>query len=208
MKYDIHARIVWSFLKKDFKNELEVYYNNKTTKDILKKAKKNYKKIILRSPYIGGIKNPFTTNILTGAMVVSIYKAGDGMIKSQDVGNMLTNIFEKSSKIKIYIKIKSKNYFTHEWQIKRNQLSKKSRIRKYKSNFVSEFIYGPSVNEYGVNFYECGICKLFSQEKVTELIPYMCKLDFIISNYMGAYLQRTKTLANGDGVCNFWYLKK
>lgn len=36
----------------------------------------------------------------------------------------------------------------------------------------------------------------------------MCEFDFISANFMGAKLTRTKTLANGDDCCNFWYTKK
>ena len=208
MKYNLHSKIIWHFLSKDFKNEIKHYYDNETTKNVIKKAKTNYKEIISRTSYTGGIKNPYTTNILTAAVVVSIYKSEENLIKPSEMERILYNVFKNSTKIKKYIRFKYKKSFTPEWQLKMNNISKKSRIRKYKGDFVSEFIHGPSINEYGLNFYECGVCKLFNQEKVMELAPYMCKLDFIIAPYMNAYIKRTQTIVNGDKLCNFWYTNK
>ncbi|MFD3156934.1 L-2-amino-thiazoline-4-carboxylic acid hydrolase [Haloimpatiens sp. FM7330] len=41
-----------------------------------------------------------------------------------------------------------------------------------------------------------------------ELVPQMCKFDYVMGKYMGANLKRTKTIANGDGIYDFWYTKK
>lgn len=36
----------------------------------------------------------------------------------------------------------------------------------------------------------------------------MCAFDFTMAEYMGAKLTRNKTIANGDGICDFGYKKK
>ena len=36
----------------------------------------------------------------------------------------------------------------------------------------------------------------------------MCTLDYMLIEQMGAVLTRTKTLAKGDGMCDFYICKK
>lgn len=60
-------------------------------------------------------------------------------------------------------------------------------------NIATEFIYGETVKEYRVNYLESGIC----------IAPKKCRFDYVIARYMGCTLRRTKTIANGDGLCDF-----
>jgi hypothetical protein len=106
------------------------------------------------------------------------------------------------------MRLASKKNFTIRWQDKRNQLALDSQKRRYPADFVSEFVYGPTPDEYGIVYRECGICKLLERESCAELAPYMCKFDYVMAKYMGAKLIRTKTIADGDGLCDFWFRKK
>ena len=46
------------------------------------------------------------------------------------------------------------------------------------------------------------------RENCAELAPSMCKFDYVMAKHMGAELTRTKTIADGDGLCDFWFKKK
>lgn len=42
----------------------------------------------------------------------------------------------------------------------------------------------------------------------SELVPYMCQMDYISVDMMGGVLHRTKTLATGGDCCDFYVCKK
>ena len=79
---------------------------------------------------------------------------------------------------------------------------------KNENNWAVEVL--PKCSEYdlGYNYTECGICKLCKDEGCPGLAKYMCRLDHIIADMMGADLVRTKTLAEGGDMCDFRYSLK
>jgi hypothetical protein len=77
-----------------------------------------------------------------------------------------------------------------------------------KNGWIGGLVKGKNINEFGLNYTACGICKLSQQEGCADLAKKMCKFDYVSAEMMGAKLQRTKTLANGDNMCDFWYVKR
>jgi hypothetical protein len=49
------------------------------------------------------------------------------------------------------------------------------------------------------------LAKFFHQQNADEFTPYMCKLDFAISDELGLGLKRTGTIAEGKKQCDFNY---
>ena len=75
-------------------------------------------------------------------------------------------------------------------------------------NWKTETIQGRDENEYVINYYQCGLCALAKQEHCEKLLPYMCAMDYISVEQMGGVLTRTKTIAQGNEMCNFYICKK
>ena len=60
-----------------------------------------------------------------------------------------------------------------------------------------------------VNMTRCGLVKWFREQGVPEIAPIACEGDLIWAEFMtGLELVRTKTIAEGDDVCDFRYVKK
>lgn len=87
--------------------------------------------------------------------------------------------------------------------------AEESKNRQNENNWVLDVL--PKCEEYdlGYDYYECGICKICSDEGCPELAKYLCRLDYLIADLMNAKLERTKTIAEGGDFCDFRYsLKK
>jgi hypothetical protein len=207
MKYDIFARGIWLFLNRSFRHQFTIFLGKETTTEVKRKAKQLYHEIILRSSSIGGRKNPLTMNVLIAAFIAAFYKSAIGQITVEQMGLILSNAMEETAAFRSFTKIMSRKIFTRKWQDGRNKVAIESQRKFYPANFVSEFIYGKTTDEYGINYLECAICKLFQQENCLELVQQMCQFDYVMAKYMGCKLSRTKTIANGDGICDFWYTK-
>lgn len=206
MKYDIYAKIMWTFLKSGFTKELSCFLNKADSKEIMMRGKQEYRKIIERTDDIGGIKkNPMTINLINGSMLIAIYKAAKEKLTVDQMGQIYIKAMAGNSFVK---KFSKKDCFNADWQKNRNEIALESQKRKFSNDWVSEFLPGKNINEYGINFYECGICKLCRQENCFELASQMCKFDYAMAAAMGAELTRTKTIAGGDKLCDFFYRKK
>ncbi len=62
--------------------------------------------------------------------------------------------------------------------------------------------------EFGLDYHECGVCKLCHDEGCSEYAKYLCRFDFMTSEMMGIQLKRTMTLAEGFNKCDFRFSRK
>lgn len=57
-------------------------------------------------------------------------------------------------------------------------------------------------NCFYLNIYECGIKKLCKKFDVEDLLLILCRMDYLTSHYLNSGFVRTKTLGDGNEVCN------
>lgn len=59
-----------------------------------------------------------------------------------------------------------------------------------------------------VNITQCGLARWFTERGVPEIAPIACEGDYVWAEFMtGLELQRTMTIAEGDDICDFRYVK-
>ena len=83
-----------------------------------------------------------------------------------------------------------------------------SQRRLYPGDWVYTVMEGDGKDfDYGMDFTECAICKLYHAHGADELTPYVCSIDHITSEAFGQGIRRTMTLAEGAAKCDFRYKK-
>lgn len=100
-----------------------------------------------------------------------------------------------------------------DWLSEDNQallrmLATTSQERRDPGDFVYEFVDRGTTEEgeafdFGLDYNECGFCKLCKANGDEELLPVMCSMDKESYSLRGIKLLRSKTIAAGDGHCNF-----
>lgn len=60
-------------------------------------------------------------------------------------------------------------------------------------------------NTFQFDIYECGALKLANKLDMLDAFPTICRLDYLLSHYMGVEFKRTGTLADGDGCCDCFF---
>ncbi len=83
-----------------------------------------------------------------------------------------------------------------------------SNARENPGDFVYQFVEPGRTEdgqpfEFGLDYSECGFCKLCKANGDEELLPVMCAMDKESYGLRGIELFRSTTLAGGDGKCNF-----
>lgn len=204
MNEKIISKVFWILSKKSFQKQIANIYNNSFAKTTMKKAKIYYNNIFQNAPMIGN-RNPKLVDILFTAFVTAIYKASDKKISITQMDSIMTKGLES-----VYVfrkSVEKKNHFSKSWQDKHHSQALFTQQKKYTDDFICEFIYGKTLDEYGINYYECAIYKLLNREGCSELTPLFCKFDYVMAKHMNATLKRTKTLVTGGDCCDFWYTK-
>ena len=158
-----------------------------------------YKDIIQRADDIG------KHNILLGAYGLAAYFIAmhrqSGF--NDDENFKIIEKALKNSKLYAILMGDADSYFSEKAMERRRKWSQETYKRKYKNDWVVDFIEKSDTYEFGFDYHECGVCKLCQNENCMDIAKYLCKLDYMTVDMMGIGLDRTKTLANGDDVCDF-----
>jgi hypothetical protein len=157
-------------------------------------------------PYIGGAANDLTTNLYQSAYALALYFAmqADGM-NAEDTGKLLYLGIQGLMTSSPMISVGGRMSVSQLAQDKLKAEAKASQQRTYPEDWVFEFVEGDGTFDYGIDYTECGICKYFRAQGGEALLPYMCLLDFPMSEAMNTGLVRTTTLGHGGSRCDFRY---
>jgi len=190
---------------------LEPEFGKEATKKILADALKRFEKLVSYLPDVGGEKNWDAQYLPIAAWCVALYEPLKECGKSAEyVGRLLYDLrkYELTNTPAQLLKKEGEAFFTAEAREKMRKWAAWTQKREYPANWVARFIEGEGTAfDFGYDYSECAIVKYFSSQGVSELAPYFCLNDFTQSQALGTGLRRSKTIAQGDGVCNFRYKK-
>ena len=192
MKYDMTFKMFGTILNGIMKKQLK-------DKTALQKLKKEYKAIVLRADDIGS-KNNLIGSYVLAAYFIALNRSDD--LTPEQNCDIMENGLRNSKLFKMFMG-SADDYFSEKKMEFRRQWSKETYKRKYKNDWVVDFLEKTDDYEFGFDYRECGVCKLCRDEGCPELAKYLCRLDFMIVDIMGIHLKRTMTLAEGGEKCDF-----
>ena len=171
---------------------------------ICKNTMQEYKAIVSRAKDIG------TSNRLLGSYAMAVYFISMNRNTNLDVEENFKILEKGLSTSKTYKAImgSANSYFSEKNMQSRRAWSKETYERKYENDWVVDVIEKGPGYEFGFDYHECGVCKLCKDEHCPQYAKYLCRLDYMTTDMMGIGLKRTKTLGDGDEVCDFRFYKK
>jgi hypothetical protein len=162
-------------------------------------------------PNVGGDKNLIAYLVPVAAWYVALYGALRKYGKTaEDTGKLLYDLDEAEFKATpdAQKKMMSERMFSPKYKDMFRDWASWTQKRELRSNWVARFVEGRGGDfDYGCDYVECAMVKYVTSQKVPELAPYICPADFPSSKAYDSGLVRTKTIATGDGVCDFRYKK-
>ncbi len=201
MSIESMNKIILSFSKKmivkDYKEE---FYKKFKIKEI-----ECLEKMIPDVPDIGD--SIFKSSYPMGVCFIAWYKVLLELGLSQEevtkyIWKAIENMIKKVPKLfvpvarKIYLGGILKKAESHTIKSEKNELPEFDWKVKYVK--VDE-------NTFRLDTYECGVKKLCEKFGVKELLPSMCRLDYLTAHYLHHGFVRDKTLGDGDELCNNTY---
>lgn len=185
---------------------LDKYYGHEFSENVLRQAGKEYETLIPQIPYIGGSQNHMTNDLLESVQTLAVLRAlkaqGKPVVESCEIIYRAMEV-RLSRYPSFLLKIIGRLQFTRVFIRRLQRQANESQQRVYPGNFVFNVIIGDGKEfDWGIDFSECGICKFYKAQNAFEFMPYVCPLDYALSDGFGYGLVRTKTLAEGSDRCN------
>lgn len=203
MKYNLMAKLMPLIMNKSIFDYLK---GDDVSVDscFKKKCKSEYKNIVARTPALAK-DNSLLPTLYIGCYLISFYKAFPELITEQRFEGMINALC--NSKI-LREGHKNQSVFDEKSLTTKADTAMKSQISNYEMDWKSTFVLAPDKKNFDLTYTKCGLCELGKREGCFHLIKYMCQTDFVTYEYMGAKLERSHTLANGDSLCDFHVTKK
>ena len=200
MKYDASCFVFGTVFSKLLKSYYAKNFPNIDIKKVIKEVKKEYKAIILRTPGLSK-DNYMASNLKGAAYFFAIAKKVPDMTPEL-MNKIVDESMHSDFMMKINKKKREKGLLFSKAEQERMQ---KDSIRSQKSDDEMDwrFTYEGGKDEVSYTMTKCGVCKLAQQEDLLDYLPCMCHMDYSKYEIAGAKLIRSKTIANGDGVCDF-----
>ena len=198
MKYSYCEKLMWLAMNGVIFELLEEKTPDVDCKQWKKKSKERYKQIISELDEIGDMmKNPLRVSLSGGAVWMAVYETAPNKMSEKLFSEMVTATMGAPIIKKAF---SGKNPFSLDYQKKKAEKDKIANgMSSSPYNWVTETIPGRDGDEYTTIYRQCGLCELGRKLGHSELVPYMCQMDYISVDMMGGVLHRTKTLATGGG---------
>jgi len=188
------------------KKSLQAEYGKNIYSSFAKESKKQFKHIIRLTPDIGN--SIFKLNFAFTPCYIAWYKAFLTLKMDNDTvicwiwkinENMLLLIPQNLLKrygAKVYLGGFRKKAEAHEIY----SIQKKLHEYDYKIRYKNI-----DDNTFEIDIYQCGMKRLCEENGALGLLPGICRIDYLLSHYMGCGFSRTKTLGDGNDYCNCRY---
>ncbi|MFH1037223.1 MAG: L-2-amino-thiazoline-4-carboxylic acid hydrolase [PVC group bacterium] len=178
---------------------------------VTREAEKEFEALLPLLPDVGGKKNIMIVEIPIIAWYAAFYRP----LKQRDIpANVLGKMIYDLNDIELgqipeaAARAEGAKKFTPGYIDKLQKWAFWTEKKEYPANWVASFVPGNGKDfDYGYDYSECALVKYLKACGAGEVAPFVCLNDFIRSRTYGTGLHRTKTLAQGDNVCNFRYKK-
>ncbi len=173
---------------------------------VIDDADTEFDALIPTIPFIGGRSNPLTWNLEMSAMFLALYRALNRRgIGPAEAGELFERMIDRwlGSFPRVLLRLAGRWRFTPWYLGSIRRRAEWSQRRTYPADFVYDFVPSGPGFDWGVDYTECAIVKYYGAHGAAELVPYLCPFDFQMSRAFGLGLRRKRTIAAGDGVCDF-----
>jgi len=87
-------------------------------------------------------------------------------------------------------------------------MAERSQRGDYSDNLVLHYVEGDGEEfDFGIDYTACPINKLWREQGMSDVLPYICLWDYYSSELTGSGLVRTMTLSEGFDRCDFRFKK-
>ena len=185
---------------------LQNRYEGDVVVQVLEETQEEFERLIPEIPYVGGRSNPSTDLLINTAGILAFHR----VLKRRGVpGEEFAEVLQASTitymeSYPVWIRSLMGRIWMSRWL--RRFMHRRARIsqqRRYVGDFVYEVVPKNGGYEWGIDYLECAIVKFLHSQGESDLMDYMCELDYVMFPALGVNLERTETIAQGCERCDF-----
>lgn len=173
---------------------------------VLAEARREYEALIPHIPFIGGTKNRWTSDLVESVQMLALFRAmqARGRTSEETASVLYEGMRMRLARYpRLLLRLLGRLQFSPVFLRALQRQALETQSRAYPDNFVAEVVMGDREKfDWGIDFTECAIQKLYVTHDGLEFLPHVCKLDYLTGAAFGLGLVRTKTLADGADRCN------
>ena len=215
-EYYLKSQSKWmKFFDKSQKLAREIltqYFEDSTVDRIIRESRGEFGTLILQLPDVGGKRNIWLRDLIMTTMMLAFVRVIEKeKLPLREIGKIIYEFpqryFESLPHIAKWIARQS--MFSGWWKAKIKRRCEDSQLRRYPGDWAAEFIEGDGRDfDYGIDIFECAICKFYKQQGAEKYLPYVCLSDYAMACAFGFGLARTQTIGNGAPKCDIRLKKR
>lgn len=198
-----------NFILKYFKRYCDINFPGET-KSIVVRAEPIFDKLMHEVPDMGGKGNMMASNMDITVAFFAFYEASDHRIKGEAIDILIDWLADDYKWVGSFLNI---NKFPWIRSLYYKIYSKHAaEVAKHKAcgewTGTWSFDINPDNRKEGIYYHMIG-CPLLAfvrAHEYDELMPYICRFDFIFERFLHARLIRTQTEATGGSCCDYWFV--
>ena len=203
------------YLKKfepHMKKWLSEHYSKDEAEKRWKKTVALYNKWVREEGDLGGRKNMMADNIFLAYAFFAFYEATNKSFKKEELAQFVDVAMGKKLKLLSHFdmnKLEKKKWLMNLIYKYFGNYAKKADKHRYKDwGNTWEIRLNPEKYDKGISFVfdTCPINDFARKHGYIDFLPTLCAIDQLTCKTMHAALIRHKTLACGDGECNYWII--
>ena len=202
MKYN---GFFYAMFASSMKKVIAEKYGDAYAKEIMKKSKGVYRKLVETADDIGD-DNPMAYNELFALAFVAPYLASDKKIPPETVQEMMRRGLYH---VKWYFGMTNLNTDKGKAANKKSIMAyvkwyTPDKEKLYPESFKVDFVGQPYDGACYYRITRCPICSFCKKIGVEELMPLFCELDEVMITLQHGVLHRQHTLADGGACCDYF----
>ena len=201
MKY---VGIYWTLFAPLMKKSIRKRFSKELADRAIRQGKSEYRGLLSRADDLGP-GNPMAMNAYFAYVFAGAWLGSGKEITPVEMALVMTDVLE-SGLLRTVFGMTDMNRTPKKWErdMRKYEAWYKAHGKDYPVNWVVNFDEALHQEGSYYCFTRCPICEFCQREGISELMPALCSTDEVMFRLQHGKLYREHTIANGDGVCDYW----
>lgn len=201
MKY---IGIYWTLFAPMIKKSIERRFGNNLAERSIRQGKAKYKELLSHADDLGP-GNPMAMNAYFAYVFAAAWLGSGKQISPEEMGQVMTDVLE-SRLMRTVFGVTDLNRTPKKWELDMRKYEAwfAAHGKDYPVNWIVNFDESRHKDGSFYYFTRCPICEFCQREGIAELMPALCATDEVMFRLQHGRLHREHTIANGDGICDYW----
>ena len=201
MKY---VGVYWTLFAPLMKKSIRARFGAELADQVIRRGKEEYKGLLARADDLGP-GNPMAMNAYFAYVFAGAWLGSGKKISPEDMAKVMTDVLE-SRLLRMVFGMTDLNKTPRKWynDMKKYEAWYQKHGKDYPVNWEVNFDESRHKDGSFYYFTRCPICEFCHREGIAELMPALCSTDEVMFRLQHGRLYREHTIANGEGVCDYW----